>query len=69
MRILHETPHVKVEVCQVCNKRFRFNKGYKGRVDNNRYLEIHARIFAQPFGKTKGLFNKLYRKENCTINI
>jgi len=66
-QILHETPRVKWEVCKICTKRFRFNKGYKGRIDNLRYLEVHIRQFCQPNGKTKRTFNKLYKPETCII--
>ena len=64
-----ENPQMKWEVCVRCNKKFRWKKGYKGRVDNVEYLKAHVRQFAQSFGATKRIFNKLYRPENCVINL
>lgn len=69
MKIIHENPRVKWEVCQRCSKKFRWNKGYKGRVANKKYLEAHARNFAQRFGVTKRLFNKLYQPDQNKIVI
>ena len=69
MMIVHENPQVKWERCMICGKRYRFNKGYKGRVDNNEYLKVHVRNFAQKFGATKRVYNKVYRPETCTITI
>lgn len=64
-----EFKDVKYEVCILCNKRFRWNKDYKGRVDNKKYLEAHARSFAQRFGRTKQLYMKLYKPEECVIKV
>lgn len=69
MRIIHENPHVKWEVCQICGKRFRYNKGYKGRTDNVQYLKDHVRNFAQKFGATKRIYKKIYRPKETTIII
>ena len=69
IRIVHENPAVKWEVCQRCNKKFRWNKGYKGRTDNMKYLEAHARNFAQPHGATKRIYNKIYHPEKCIIHL
>lgn len=67
LTLLHDGPRVKWEVCQVCNKKFRWTKGSKKRVDNVRYLEAHARNYAQKGGKTNRLFMKLYEPEKATI--
>ena len=69
LKIIHETPHAKWEVCQICNKRFRWNKGYKGRINNNEYLKAHIRNFAQKFGATKRVYNKVYHPEKTVITI
>ena len=39
LKAIHETPQVKVEICQICNERFKWNKGFKGRVQNIEYLK------------------------------
>lgn len=69
LKIINETKSVKWEICQICTRRFHWNKDYKGRVYNKEYLKIHARNFAQPFGTTKRLFNKIYHPESCVIKI
>jgi hypothetical protein len=69
MKILHETKTVKWEVCMGCNMKKRYNKGYRGRVNNVEYLKDHVRNFAQRFGATKGVFNRIYQPEKCIIKI
>ena len=69
LKIVHENPQVKWEVCQICNKKFKFNKGYKGRVNNQEYLKAHARNFAQKWGETKRIYHKVYKPESCVISI
>ena len=69
MRVLHENPHVKWEVCQICGMRKRYNKGYKGRINNNEYLKDHVRNFAQKWGATKRIYNKIYQPEQTIIRI
>lgn len=67
IKIMHENKTVKWEVCQICGERFRWNKGYRGRTDNNRYLEVHVRNFAQKHGATKRIYNRIYKPEKCII--
>ena len=67
--ITYENPRIKCEVCTICNKKFRWNKGYRGRVQNVEYLKAHARNYAQRFGATKRLYNQIYNPQNCTITI
>lgn len=67
LTVVHDAPKYKVEVCTICNKKFRWNKGNKKRVDNVRYLEAHARNYAQRGGKTHQLFIKLYEPEKARI--
>jgi hypothetical protein len=69
MQIVHENPRVKWEMCPICGGRFRWNKGYKGRIDNNEYLKAHVRNFAQKSGATRRIYNKIYKPENCVIVI
>ncbi len=69
MKIIHETPVAKWEVCQRCNMKRRYNKGYKGRVDNVQYLKDHVRSFAQKNGPTRRVYKKVYQPEKCTIVI
>lgn len=64
-----ENPKQIWERCKICNKTFRWNKGYKGRLDNNKYLVAHVRQFAQDFGSTKRVYMKLYRPESTVIHI
>ena len=67
LKTTHENPQQKWEVCVICNKKFRWNKGYKGRIQNDEYLKEHIRNFAQRFGATKRIYHKLYKRELCTI--
>lgn len=69
LKIIWENPQQKIEVCQICNAKFRWNKGYKGRTDNQRYLKAHIRNFAQKFGTTKRVYNQVYQPNNCVITI
>lgn len=64
-----ENPQQTWEKCRLCNKTFRWNKGYKGRVANAEYLKAHVRQFAQKFGSTKRVFMKLYNPEKTKIII
>jgi len=43
-----ETAEVKIEICSLCKEEFYFTKDKEGRVDNERYLEVHARSHLQP---------------------
>ncbi len=69
LEILHENPHIKIEVCTICNKKFRFKKGNKGRTDNVAYLKAHVRNFAQKSGATKRIYNKIYHPQKTIIHI
>ena len=69
LEILHETKTTKWERCLLCNKKFRWTKGHKGRVDNQEYLKAHIRNFAQRFGATKRIYHKIYQPEKCKIII
>jgi hypothetical protein len=66
---VHETKAVKIEVCHICNKKFRWNKGYRQRIANNEYLEAHARNYCQPNGRTKALYMKIYQPEQSIIKL
>ena len=69
MQVIHENKRAKWEICRICNKKFRFNKGYRSRIDNQEYLKIHARNFCQKFGATKRLYMKIYQPEKTIIHI
>lgn len=69
LKVVHETPAVKHEVCVRCNKKFRWNKSNRGRVENAEYLKAHVRNFAQRFGATKRIYHKLYKPEKTIIVI
>lgn len=67
LTLVADTRTIKVEVCKICNRKFRWPKGNRGRVENARYLEAHARNYAQKGGATHQLFMRLYEPEKCTI--
>jgi len=69
LKILHQNKHAKWEVCLICNNKFRWNLGYKSRIDNVAYLMAHARNFCQKNGATKRLYNKLYNPHKTIIHI
>lgn len=69
LKPVFENKVVKIEVCQICGKRLRFRKYFKGRVDNRAYLEAHSRNFAQSRGRTKRLYMKIYKPQSCLIKI
>ena len=69
LHVIHETEKVKWEVCTRCCRKFRWNKGYKGRVQNLEYLKAHARNYAQKGGATNRLYMRTYEPERCIINI
>jgi len=75
--VLFDTAEVKVEVCMRCKEKFEFTKDAKGRIDNDRYLDVHARNFlqrghrhyAREFGKPKALaFNDAKMRESQRHN-
>lgn len=65
---LYDSPQAKIERCNICGKRVRWNKNKK-RVDNVGYLQAHVRQFAQPVGSTKTIFMRLHHAEKCKIKI
>lgn len=67
--VLGENPQRLWEKCKICGKTFKWNKGYKGRIDNTRYLKAHVRQFAQDFGSTKRVYKKLYQPEETIIKL
>ena len=67
--IVHEAKAEKWERCRLCNKPFRWNKRNKGRVHNQEYLKAHIRNFAQRWGATKRIYNKVYFPEHMIINL
>jgi len=69
LTVVRDTPKYKVEKCVHCNKRWKWNKWLRGRVDNIEYLKAHVRSFCQPTGPTRRVHAKLYRREECRIII
>ena len=69
LTIVHENPRVKWERCTICNRTFRFNKGYRGRVANVEYLKAHVRQFAQRRGATKRIYHRIYKPEKTIIHL
>ena len=69
LHIIFQNMKIKIEVCHICNKKFRFNKGYRGRVDNAEYLKAHLRQYAQRGGLTKRVYHKIYSPSELTIKI
>jgi hypothetical protein len=69
MAIIHDSPHAKYERCTICGMRKTYRKGYRGRVKNVEYLRDHVRNFAQKFGATKRIYNKIYKPETCIIRL
>lgn len=69
MIIVHEDATAKWERCSKCPLRRRYNKGYRGRVDNQQYLKDHVRNFAQRFGATKRVYMRVYKPEKCVTKI
>lgn len=69
MMLIKDGKNAKWERCVICNKKFRWNKGYKQRVHNTEYLKAHVRNYAQRTGPTKGVYNRIYKPQNCVIKI
>ena len=51
----------KVEVCIHCGRKVIYLKK-NGRTDNIKYLKMHVRNFAQPYGATRKIFEEIYGK-------
>lgn len=66
---IKDTKTVKVEKCRLCQTRRRWQKRYKGRIDNKEYLKDHVREFAQKTGPTHRVFKKLYEPEKTVIYL
>jgi hypothetical protein len=64
-----ETKLAVYQKCVICRAQRTWVKDNKDRLLNKEYLKFNARAYAQRFGPTKGLFNKLYQPENCIIKI
>ncbi len=69
LRIIHQDKKVKWERCSICNQKFKYNKGYRGRIANNQYLKDHIRSFCQSGGTTKAVYYKVYYPQKCIIKI
>jgi hypothetical protein len=67
MQVLHENKNAKWERCKICRMRKRYNKIHRGKIKNTEYLKDHVRNFAQRFGATKAVYNKVYYPDKCKI--
>jgi hypothetical protein len=56
-----DLPDALIEVCVNCGKKVIYNKR-DGNVDDAKYLRDHLRDFAQPFGRTAKIFERIYGK-------
>lgn len=52
-----DTPEVKIDICQWCNKKLITRKDKMGRVDNQIYLKEHKKDFLQRGDKN---FSRFY---------
>jgi hypothetical protein len=62
-QLLFDGLDIQVEQCDICNKKIRFNKDKRGRVDNKQYLEAHIRELCQPHGRTAKIYYRIYHPE------
>ncbi len=61
-KILGDYPDALVEVCLDCGSDLIYKKAPDGSMDNGRYYTEHLKDFAQPTGKTAGIYAKFYGK-------
>lgn len=66
---IHDDRKVKWEVCKICGKKMRWNKGYRLRMDNVRYIEEHIRSTCQKTGPTRRVYFRIYQPEKLIIKI
>ena len=59
LQIIKEDKSGIKEVCKECKRVVLTPKGYKGAIDNKKYLEEHARDFIQPGSR---YFDRFYGK-------
>lgn len=69
LHIVHESRAAKWEMCHRCSRKFRWTKGFKGRVNNPEYLKAHMRNYAQMGGATRRVYMRIYQPEKCIIRI
>jgi hypothetical protein len=50
------------EICIRCGKKMKWNKDGYGRINNKDYLDYHIRDFAQPYGRTRKVYEMIYGK-------
>lgn len=66
---IHDDRKVLWEQCKICAKKMKWNKGYRMRVDNKKYLEEHVRSTCQKFGVTRRVYYRLYDPQKLVIKI
>jgi hypothetical protein len=69
LRPLKEFNWVKYEYCELCGKKYRWNKRERQRIANKEYLKAHVRNFAQRYGATREIYHRIYKPELCVIRI
>jgi hypothetical protein len=57
----HDYPDAVVEGCKLCNRKLIYNK-HDGRINEAEYYNDHIRDFAQPYGSTRKIFERIYGK-------
>lgn len=67
-KVLGDYHDAVVEVCVDCGKDLIYNKASDGTIDNRRYYTEHLRDFAQPTGKTSGIYYKFYGRPKVEAN-
>jgi hypothetical protein len=63
--LVHEDAGAKVECCIYCGRKEIYRK-VNGRTDNIKYLKMHIRNFAQPYGASRKVFEEIYGKQKLT---
>lgn len=69
LHLLKDNRRAKWEECHRCSRKFRWTKGFKGRVNNTEYLKAHVRNYAQARGATNRIYQKIYHPERCIIKL
>ena len=62
----HEYPDAIVEGCQLCNKKLIYYRR-EGRINEAEYYYDHIRDFAQPYGSTAKIFDRIYGKRGRQV--
>ncbi len=55
-----------IEGCKICNKKLIYYKR-DGKINEAEYYNDHIRDFAQPYGSTKKIFERIYGKHGARV--